>query len=135
MIVRRSDLSWIMVSDIKKAKKFFTEVLGMHVRADSAEYGWVELMPKDGGCALGIGQYNPGQCGDAVKPGDNAIITFTVDDIVTAQADFAKQNVTMIGDIVEVPGHVKMLFFTDLEGNKFQVVQVLDGSDKKSGCC
>ena len=25
----------------------------------------------------------------------------------------------MLGDIVEVPGHIKMLFFTDLDGNGF----------------
>ena len=133
MTVKRSDLSWITVSDINKAKKFFTEVVGLEVRTDTPEWGWVELIAKDGGCALGLGQYNP-QYGKEVEPGQNAIVTFTVDDIVAAKEAFEKQNVTLLGDIVEVPGHVKMLFFTDLDGNKFQICQLLDVPEKKS-CC
>lgn len=134
MAILRSDLSWITVSDIKKAKKFFVEVVGLELRTDTPEWGWVELVAKDGGSALGIGQYNP-QYGKEIKPGENAIVTFTVDDIVKVKAEFEKKNVTLLGDIVEVPGHVKMLFFTDLDGNKFQVCQMLDNIEKKSSCC
>ena len=125
MITKRSDLAWITVSDIKKAKKFFTEVVGLEVRTETPEYGWLELAPKEGGCMLGVGHYNP-QYSKEVKPGQNAILTFTVDDIVAVKALFEKQGVTLLGDIVEVPGHVKMLFFTDADGNKFQVCQTLD---------
>ncbi len=124
-MIKRFDMAWITVSDCAKAKKFFTEMLGMQVRADTPEYGWVELVAKDGGAALGIGQYNP-QYSKEVQPGDNAVVTFTVDDIVKVKELFAQKNVTMLGDIVEVPGHVKMLFFADADGNKFQVVQMLD---------
>lgn len=134
MVVKRSDLSWILVSDINKAKKFFTEVVGLEIRSDTPEYGWIELMPKDGGSALGIGQYNP-QYGKDAKPGENAIVTFTVDDIVKAKALFQEKNVTLMGDIVEVPGHVKMLFFADEDGNKFQLVQVLNEPAHGKGCC
>lgn len=125
MIAKRSDMAWITVSDVKKAKKFFTEVVGLEVRTDTPEYGWVELVAKDGGSALGVGQYNP-QYGNEVQPGQNAIITFTVDDIMEAKAEFEKKGVTLLGDIVAVPGHVKMLFFTDVDGNKFQIVELLD---------
>lgn len=133
MTIKRSDLSWITVSDIQKAKKFFTEVIGLELRTDTPEYGWIELMPKDGGSALGIGQFNPNY-GKEVLPGQNAIVTFTVDDIVKTKAEFEKNGVKLLGDIVEVPGHVKMLFFTDHDGNKFQVCQTLDNTEKKS-CC
>lgn len=125
MIAKRSDMAWIHVSDIQKAKKFFTEVLGLEIRQDTPEHNWMELVAKDGGSALGVGQYNP-NFGQQVKPGDNAIVTFTVDDIVISKAEFEKAGVTLIGDIVEVPGHIKMLFFTDFDGNKFQIVQLLD---------
>jgi predicted enzyme related to lactoylglutathione lyase len=131
-MIKRSDLAWITVSDINKAKKFFTEVLGLELRADTPEYGWIELMPKEGGCALGVGQSNPE--GDDVKPGSNAILTFTVDDINAMKAVLEKNNVTILGDIVEVPGHVKMLFFSDLDGNKFQIVQMIESAHGKS-CC
>src|ERR1700720_617078 len=111
MIAKRSDLAWITVSDINKAKKFFTEVVGLELRTDTPEYGWIELIAKDGGSALGVGQCNPQY--SQVQPGHNAIVTFTVDDIDAAKAEFTQKGVTLIGDIVEVPGHVKMLFFAD----------------------
>ena len=127
MIAKRSDLSWIMVSDIKKAKKFFTEVLGLEVRTDNSEYNWLELMPKDGGAMLGIGQANAdSDCGKDVLPGSNAIVTFTVDNLEATKAEFEKKGVNILGDIMEVPGHVKMLLFSDLDGNKFQVCELLD---------
>lgn len=134
MIVKRSDMAWILVSDINKAKKLFTEVLGLEIGSDTPEYGWVELVPKEGGSALGIGQYNP-QYGKDVKPGENAIVTFSVDNIVAAKALLQENNVTLLGDIVEVPGHVKMLFFADADGNKFQLVQVLNEPVHGKGCC
>lgn len=125
MIAKRSDMAWITVSDVKKAKKFFTEIVGLEARTDTPEYGWVELQAPEGGALLGVGQYNP-QYGKEVQPGQNAIVTFTVDDIREAKAEFEKKGVTLLGDIVEVPSHVKMLFFTDFDGNKFQIVELLD---------
>lgn len=132
-MIKRSDLAWITVSDVKKAKEFFTKVLGLELQCDTPEYGWLELRPKEGGVTLGVGQ-----CSDEyteVKPGQNAVVTFTVDDIEKTKAEFQKRGVTLLGDIVEVPGHVKMLFFTDFDGNKFQVCQILNDESKKSSCC
>lgn len=124
MIVKRSDMAWITVSDSAQAKKLFVDILGMQVRTDTPEYGWMELVAKDGGSTLGIGKFNP-EYGKEVLPGQNAVVTFTVDDIVAAKATLEKNNVTLLGDITEVPGHVKMLFFADTDGNKFQIVQLL----------
>lgn len=135
MVVKRSDLAWISVSDIAKAKKFFTEVVGLKVCCDTPEYGWLELQAPEGGALLGVGQHNP-KHGKEVMPGDNAIVTFTVADIVATKAEFEKQGVKLLGEIVEVPGHVKMLFFTDNDGNKFQIVQLLEAEIKnKQSCC
>lgn len=133
MVVKRSDMAWIHVNDTAKAKKLFVDILGMQIRAEAPEYGWMEFVAKDGGSALGVGKYNP-QYGTQVQPGQNAVVTFTVDNIVTAQAELTENNVTILGEILEVPGHVKMLFFTDADGNKFQLVQLLDEPSKKS-CC
>lgn len=35
MIVKRSDMAWITVADIAKAKKLFVDILGMEVQADA----------------------------------------------------------------------------------------------------
>lgn len=134
MIVKRSDMAWITVSDSSKEKKLFVDILGMKIQADAPEYGWMELVAKDGGSALGIGQYNP-EYSKEVKPGQNAIVTFSVDDILAAKRVLEKNGVTLLGDIVEVPGHVKMLFFADGDGNKFQICQLLDEPSQHSSCC
>lgn len=133
-MIKRSDMAWITVNDVAKAKKLFVDILGMQVRADAPEYGWLEVVAKEGGSALGIGQFNP-EYGKEVVPGQNAVVTFTVDDILAAKALLEKNNITLLGDITEVPGHVKMLFFTDFDGNKFQIVQLLDETPKHSSCC
>lgn len=134
MIAKRSDMAWITVSDSSNAKKLFVDILGMQLRADAPEYGWMELVAKDGGSALGIGQYDP-EYSKEVKPVQNAIVTFSVDDIIAAKRVLEKSGVTLLGDIVEVPGHVKMLFFADADSNKFQICQLLDEAPQHSSCC
>jgi len=122
MSIKSMDLSWIVVSDFKKAIKYYTEVVGLKLHTTSEQHGWAELIGADGGSVLGIAQHS----GYApIPPGHNAIVTFTVDDIVKYKNDISKKGVKFIGDIMEVPGHVKLLLCEDSDGNKFQIVQVL----------
>ncbi|MCE5317900.1 MAG: VOC family protein [Parachlamydia sp.] len=122
MAVKSSDLSWIVVSDLDKAVRFFTEVVGLKLMTREDSYGWAELSCPDGGTQLGIalaGKENN------VKPGQNAIMTFTVGDLVKAKNEMAKKGTKMVGDVLEVPGHVKLQFFNDHDGNLFQLVEQL----------
>lgn len=114
-------LSWIVVSDLDDAIKFYTEILGFTLRSCYKEMGWAELSGP-GGCDLGLAQANPKS---DLKAGTNAVPTITVDDIVKARNDFLKKGVTLMGDIMEVPGHVKLQTFVDKDGNTFQLVQLL----------
>jgi len=123
MSVKNISLVWITVSDIAKAKNFFVNTLGMKLHQDSPEHGWVEVMGEDGGTSLGITQAIPEE--SAEKPGTNAIITLTVEDVVKAKTELTSKGVNFIGDIIEIPGHVKMIMFADADGNKFQLVQLL----------
>jgi predicted enzyme related to lactoylglutathione lyase len=116
------ELVWIVVSDLKKARNFFTEQVGLRESKVSEEHGWAELCGQDGGTMLGIAQQSAA-CD--IAAGSNAIVTITVDNIEETVAEFKKQNVHLIGDIIEIPGHVKMQMFSDNDGNKFQVCQVL----------
>ena len=122
-MLKSADLSWITVSDFQKARKFFIETLGLKEISCAEEMGWAELQGPNGGSMIGIGT----ACGD-MSPGSNAIITFTVDDVDETVAELKKKNVQLIGEVMEVPGHVKLQMFADLDGNKFQLVQMLDGS-------
>ena len=120
MLVKKSGLAWISVRDLKRAQDFFTDVLGLSVTSFNKEFGWAELCTPEGGMRLGIGK------GDQqVKPGSNAVVTFTVDDIYAMKKVLEGKKVTIIGDIIEIPGHVKLLTFTDPDGNTFQLVEEL----------
>lgn len=122
MTIKSSELTWIVVSDIKKAKKFFTEVLGLKLTSAQEDYGWLELEGKDGGAALGVAS----SCEHCpISPGGNGVVTFTVDNIEETKETLSKKGVKMLGEITEVPGHVKLQLFQDDDNNFFQLVQML----------
>lgn len=85
------------------------------------EFGWAELKGKDGSL-LGIAgedQENP------LKAGSNAVVTVSVDDIEIAKTHFSKLGAKLVGETIEVPGHVKVQTFMDTDGNTLQLVQEL----------
>lgn len=123
MSTKGAYLAWIVVSDLKKARKFFVDVLDMKELSFHEEYKWAEYQGKEGGFMIGVaGQDDHTE----MKPGSNAIVTFTVADVVQAKKDLASKRVRMLGDIIEVPGHVKLQMFSDEDGNLFQLAQTLD---------
>jgi predicted enzyme related to lactoylglutathione lyase len=124
MSVKRIDLSWITVSDFAQAKHFFVDILGFKIEVSAEEYSWMELVAPEGGMRLGVAGVQ--ERDNYVKPGTNAIVTMVVDDLEKSVKTFTAQGVTFHGDIIEIPGHVKMIYFTDPDNNKFQLVEVLD---------
>jgi predicted enzyme related to lactoylglutathione lyase len=117
------ELSWIVVNDLNQAKKFYTEVLGFKLLNEALEWNWLELQGHEGGMKLGIAGKDP-HC--PILPGQNAIVTIVVDNIEEAIKELKKKNVTLVGDIQEVPGHVKMQSFIDQDHNNFQLVEKID---------
>jgi predicted enzyme related to lactoylglutathione lyase len=127
MSVKEIGLSWIVVKDIKSAVQYYTEVVGLKLSEFNEQYGWAELEGHDGGCRLGIAQENPQE---KVKAGQNAVITFTVDNLEKSKAKMIKLGAKCEGDVMEVPGHVKMQTIIDQDGNCFQICEILHHS-----CC
>lgn len=114
-------LSWIVVKDLKVAIQFYTEVLGLTLLEQSSEYGWAELSGPEG-CRLGIAQ----ECKEmSAEAGTNAVMTFTVDDLNSACDVFKAKGAKLVGEVMEVPGHVRMQTFQDRDGNTMQLVQKL----------
>jgi predicted enzyme related to lactoylglutathione lyase len=115
------EMSWIVVKDFEAAIKFYTETVGLELRESSPEFGWAELSGPEG-TLLGIARENIEY---GAKAGTNAVVTVTVDDINKACEDFKKRGVKLVGDIIEVPGHVKMQTFQDSDGNTMQICEIL----------
>lgn len=129
MNLKSIQLVWIAVKDLKKAIAFYTNVIGMKLKEESPEYGWAELEAPQGGPRLGLAQMQ-GQDPNEIKAGQNAITTFTVDSLDRAISTLPLNEITLIGEVMEVPGHVKMQMVKDRDGNHFQLVEMLSPAKK-----
>ncbi len=124
MSIKKIGLSAITVSDIKKSSKFFSDI-GLKVKSNHPEFGWCEFTGLDDGNILGVGQSD-----GSMKPGTNAVVSLTVQDIVKSKADLESKGVKFISEIMEVPGEVKLVLFKDLDGNVFYLAQELRTAKK-----
>lgn len=119
MIAKGTFLSWLVVADIEKAVKFYTEIMGLELKEFNKEFGWAELGGSEG-ALLGLAQENIEY---GMKAGTNAVVTISVDDIHKAIEEIKQQGVRLIGDPIEIPGDVKMQTLIDADGNMLQLVQ------------
>lgn len=122
MAVKSFNLAWISVKDFKKSIAFYRDVLGLKIHQLHEEFGWVEFQGSDGGALLGIGKED---IKESIRAGQNAVVTFVVDDILKSKAELIQKGVKMVGDIMEVPNTVKLQSFLDPDGNHAQLVEVL----------
>lgn len=116
------DLAWIVVADLDKAVKFFVEIVGLELISIEKKFGWAELQGKDGGALLGIAQMSGHS---PINPGNNAVVTISVENIDQAIAEMVKKGGKIIGELCVIPNHVKLQLFSDNDGNYFQLTQVL----------
>ena len=114
------NLVWITVSDFDKAVTYYTDVLGLEVVERVDEMGWAELKG-EGGATLGICRTY-----EDMPAGANAVVTFSVDDIETTKKELGERGIIFEGEIVEIPGHVKMQLCRDPDGNQYQICQGLE---------
>ncbi len=117
-------MAWITTAHLAQAKKFFQDDLGLEVTSSHEEMGWLEFGPQGvDGMKLGVGAVCDEQ--PTHKPGDNAVLTFTVDNLDEAIDELKAKGVTFEGEVQEVPGHVRMIAFFDKDHNRFQLVEML----------
>jgi len=80
MTVKKIGLAWIAVSDFKKSNDFFKNVLNLDLCESNEQFGWAEFKGADAGCLLGVAKSCDQDPCD-IKPGANAVVTFTVDNL------------------------------------------------------
>jgi predicted enzyme related to lactoylglutathione lyase len=120
--VQGIQLIWIVVKDLKKAIQFYTEVVGMKLHELNEGYGWAELSGTQDGTRLGIAQMNDRE---NIQPGQNAVVTMSVANLEKSREELIRKGIKMVGEVIEVPGVVKMQTLTDVDGNHFQLVESL----------
>lgn len=114
-------LTWIVVKDLTKAIEFYTKTVGLTLRESHPEYGWAELSGSEGSL-LGLAQESSQM---DYRAGINGIITITVIDLEAARLRLLDQKAKCVGDVIEIPHHVKMQTFIDQDGNTLQLVEPL----------
>jgi predicted enzyme related to lactoylglutathione lyase len=114
------ELVAIPVSDVDRAKAFYTEQAGFTADYDhsvSEEIRFVQLTPPGSACSIAIGR----GVTDA-EPGSVRGLQLTVADIVRAHKELASRG-TEVSEIQDFPWG-RFVFFNDPDGNKWAVQQI-----------
>jgi predicted enzyme related to lactoylglutathione lyase len=115
------ELVMIPVSDIDRAKAFYTDQAGFNADHDhtvSDEIRFVQLTPPGSACSIAIGR----GITDAA-PGSVAGLQMVVPDIEAAHGDLVKRG-AQVSEIQELAWG-RFVFFADPDGNKWAVQQLL----------
>ena len=105
------------VSNIDTSVEWFKDVLGFSEIFRSPEAGWAEITTPTEGVSIGLGQNQEVSGAGGTTP------VFGVKDIVAARAALQDKRVQFDGDIVEIPGLVKLATFFDPDGNSYMLAE------------
>jgi predicted enzyme related to lactoylglutathione lyase len=107
--VERTDFVSVPVQDMERAKRFYSETLG--IRSPNLEDAWPEF--ETGNVSLYL--VDPTVFGQEFRP-HTAHIALRVPDVAVERARLEEAGVEFYGDIRDT-GVCHMAFFTDTEGN------------------
>jgi predicted enzyme related to lactoylglutathione lyase len=115
------ELVAVPVSDVDRAKAFYSEQVGFHVDHDyrvSEEIRFVQLTPPGSACSIAIGL----GISDAV-PGSTRGLQVVVADAAAARAALVEKGVE-VSDVQTFPWG-RFVFFSDPDGNGWAVQELL----------
>ena len=105
------------VKDLDASVAWFKEKLGFDLTFNAMQAGWAEVSTPVAGVTIGLAQSDEGARGSTA--------VFGVADIAEARAELEANDVSFEGDIVEVPGMVKLATFLDPDGNRYMLAESL----------
>ena len=113
------ELILIPVSDIERAKTFYTEKLGFHADVDMniKENRFIQLTPPGSACSIAFGNGVT-----QARPGSIDSLLLVVKDIHKAHDELVKQDVK-VTDVKEMPWGALHIYFSDPDGNKWSIQQ------------
>lgn len=116
----RLELVFVPVSDVNRAKAFYTEKLGFNADHDhtvSDKIRFIQLTPPGSGCSIALGE----GLIDTV-PGSLKGLQLVVDDIEAAHNQLRDRGVD-VSDVQDFPWG-RFVFFSDPDGNGWSVQQL-----------
>ena len=114
------ELFAVPVSDVDRAKAFYTDQAGFHADHDftvSDEIRFVQLTPPGSACSIAIGK----GLTDAA-PGSVQGLQLVVTDIEAARKEFLDRGAE-VSEVQDFPWG-RFIFFADPDGNKWAVQQI-----------
>lgn len=120
----RLELVQVPVSDVDRAKDFYTQRAGFVLDHDHEVGGgirFVQLTPPGSGASIAIGTGLT-----AMPPGSVEGLQLVVADIEAAREDLAGRGLD-VGEVQDYPWG-RFLFFADPDGNRWAVQQIVDPS-------
>lgn len=116
------ELVAVPVSDVDRAKAFYTEQVGFNADHDHTvgdELRFVQLTPPGSACSIAIGKGIT-----SAAPGSAQGLQMVVADIVAARAELTGRGME-VGEIQDFPWG-RFIFFSDPDGNGWAVQQMPD---------
>jgi predicted enzyme related to lactoylglutathione lyase len=117
----RLELVQVPVSDVDRAKAFYTEKAGFNADHDhvvSDEIRFVQLTPPGSACSIAIGT----GLGAGMQPGSVQGLQMVVPDIHAARGELIERGVE-VGEVQEFPWG-SFVFFSDPDGNGWAVQSI-----------
>lgn len=114
------ELVAIPVSDVDRAKAFYTEKVGFHADQDNTvndELRFVQLTPPGSACSVAIGKGITD-----MKPGSVTGLYMVVADIEQAHAELKARGVDV--SPIDVKPWGSFVFFNDPDGNRWALQQL-----------
>jgi catechol 2,3-dioxygenase-like lactoylglutathione lyase family enzyme len=114
------ELVIVPVSDVDRAKAFYTDQVGFHADHDAVvnpELRFVQLTPPGSACSIAIGKGIT-----QAAPGSVEGLQMVVADITTAHRHLAGHGVA-VSDVQDL-GWGRFVFFNDPDGNRWAVQQL-----------
>jgi predicted enzyme related to lactoylglutathione lyase len=120
----RLEVVQVPVSDVDRAKRFYTEQAGFNADHDhqvNDQIRFVQLTPPGSACSIAIGT----GLGAEMQPGSVHGLQLVVSDIHAARAELLERGVD-VGEVQEFPWG-SFVFFSDPDGNSWSVQAVPPG--------
>jgi predicted enzyme related to lactoylglutathione lyase len=116
----RLELVQVPVSDVDRAKAFYTEQVGFHADHDhqvTDDLRFVQLTPPGSGCSIALGTGL-----SKMRPGSLEGLQLVVPDVHAARAELVERGVE-VSEVQDFPWG-SFVFFSDPDGNGWAVQQI-----------